>query len=448
MKQSLYSIACYSLVTPLVLVGGGSLGFAARAADSPPPPASSNAATRVLTLEAAIRLALENNPELRASSGRIEAAAGRAFQAKLWSNPELTLNAEDWPVNGGGGFSDAKQTVGVAQTIPYPGKKRLDRQLGTSGVRHSEAEWSVRRLELIRDVKAGFYQVLAAQRLVEVAGELVELAESSAATARKRVAAGAAPDQEQLRAEISLEQARTEWSGFQRDGVAARQTLALLLGRPDLSEAGVSGALAETGRLALLDRGPEQWLASHPSVVAVKTGRDQAEWELRRARIEPYPDVRMGIAGGRLGESGQSIIELELSVPLPIIDRSKGKKQEAQAKVHIAEAEQVAVEQRLLRAWGTASQRYRTSIEQVANYRDRILPKANEALRLVQSGFAQGKFGFMDLLDTQRTTAEVRLAYQHKLLELNLAQAELESLFFQHPGETEVGEPNQTRTNP
>ena len=73
-----------------------------------------------------------------------------------------------------------------------------------------------------------------------------------------------------------------------------------------------------------------------------------------------------------------------------------------------------------------ASKRYRTAAEQVANYRERILPKATEALRLVQTGFEQGKFNFIDLVDTQRTTAEARLAYQQKLLELNIAQAELE----------------------
>ena len=37
-------------------------------------------------------------------------------------------------------------------------------------------------------------------------------------------------------------------------------------------------------------------------------------------------------------------------------------------------------------------------------------------------------FGFIDLLDTQRTAAEARLVYQQKLLELNLAQVELETL--------------------
>jgi outer membrane protein, heavy metal efflux system len=440
MKQKMYSFGRRSLAGSLVFTGGCLLGFAAQRAELPPPPPSSSVVTNVLTLEAAIRQALESNPELRASSGRIEAATGRAYQAKLWSNPELTLSAEDWPVNGGGGYSDSKQTIGVAQAIPFPGKKKLDRQIGASGVRLSEAELSLRRVELVRDVKAGFYQVLAAERLVEVAGELVKVAESSAATARKRVAAGAAADQEQLRAEIPLEEARTELAGFQRELVAARQTLALLLGRPDLAESPVSGTLAETASLTLLDQGPEHWLPNHPSVLAVKTSRDRAELELRRARLEPYPDVRMGVAGGRIGETGQSIIQLGFSVPLPIIDRSKGKKQEAQANVRIAEADQMAIEQRLLRAWGTASKRFRTAVEQVASYRERILPKADEALRLVHAGFEQGKFGFIDLLDTQRTTAEARLAYQQKLLELNIAQAELEALL-----QSQVNQPLTTK---
>ena len=432
----------------LVFTGGGLLEFAAQGVDSPAPVPSSRAAPNVLTLEGAIRLALESNPELRASGARIDAAAGRAYQAKLWSNPELELSAEDWPVNGGRGFSDSKQTVGVAQTIPFPGKKRLDRQIGVSGVRLSEAELSLRRVELVRDVKTVFYRVLAAERLVEVAGELVKVAESSAATARKRVAAGAAADQEQLRAEIPLEQAKTELASFQRELVTARQTLALLLGRPDLTEVPVSGALAEAVSPGLLEEGPERWLATHPSVVTARTSRDRAQLELRRARLEPYPDVKVGVAGGRIGAADQSIIQLGFSVPLPIIDRGKGKQQEAQANVSVADAEVAGVEQRLLRAWGTASQRLRTAAEQVANYRERILPKANEALRLVQSGFEQGKFGFIDLLDTQRTTAEVRLAYQQKLLELNVAQAEIEALLARNAGETKPSEATRSQTNP
>ena len=395
-----------------------------------------------LTLEGAIRLALESNPQLRAADSQISSAAGRAYQSKLWSNPELELSAEDWPT-GGGGFTDAKKLIGVSQTVPFPGKKKLDSRIGSLGVRVSQAEYGAQRVELVREVKTAFFEVLAAGRLVGVARELVAVSESSATTARKRVQAGAAADQEQLRAEIPLEEARTELAGFEREQEIARQKLAMLLGHPDLQAAPVSGALAETGDLSLLKDGPARWLARHPSVVAAQANKERTEVENRRARLEPYPDVKLGAAGGQDAGGGGSIVQFTVSVPVPIIDRSKGRKQEAQANVSVAESELAAVEHRLLRDWGMASQRLRTAVEQVANYRERILPKANEALRLVQRGFEEGKFGFIDLLDTQRTAAQVRLTYQHRLLELNVAQAEIEALLARTSSEAKPTESNQ-----
>jgi cobalt-zinc-cadmium efflux system outer membrane protein len=420
MKQNLI-LQWYRWSALAALVAGGMrLGFAAQGLEF--------AATNALTLDEAVRLALANNPELRASGARVDAAAGRAYQAKKWSNPELELSAEDWPVSDGRGFSDAKQTIGIAQTLPFPGKKSFDKQIGSQGVKLSEAELALRRTELVRDVKAGFFRVLAAERLVEVSTQLVVVAESSAATARKRVDAGAAAYQEQLRAEVQWEQARTELLEFQRELATARQGFATTLGRPDLKDAPLAGALAEAPDPMLMEADAENTLARHPGMVAAQANLDRAQLEHRRARLEPYPDLKVGVAGGRIGETDQSIIQLGVSLPLPIIDRAKGRKQEARANVNAAEAELHAVWQQLQREWANAQKRYRTAVAQVSNYRERILPKADEALRLVQAGFEQGKFNFIDLADTQRTTAEARLAYQQKLLELNIARAELEAL--------------------
>lgn len=387
-------------------------------------------ATNTLTLDRAIQIALENNPEARASGNRVAAAGGRAYQAKKWTNPELQLSAEDWPVSKGRGFSDAKQTIGIAQTLPYPGKKSLDKQIGGAGVKLSEAELALRRTELVRDVKASFMKVLAYERLVGVSVELVRVAESSAATAQKRVDAGATAYQEQLRAEVQLEQTRTELTDFQRELAIARQIFITLLGT-NMKDATLVGALAEAPNIALMEVGTEGLLARHPGAAVAQANLARAQLEHRRERLEPYPDVRVGVSGGRIGESGESIIQVGLSLPLPIIDRSKGKQQETWANVRVAEAELQVVQQQLLREWVSARNRYQTAIEQVSKYRERILPKTSEALRLVQTGFEQGKFSFIDLLDTQRTTSEARLAYQQKLLEMNIAQAELEALI--HP---------------
>jgi cobalt-zinc-cadmium efflux system outer membrane protein len=399
-----------------------------------------------LTLDGAIRLALESNPQLRAANSQIDSAAGRAYQSKLWANLELELSVEDWPTSGGG-FTDAKKLVGVSQTVPFPGKKKLDSRIGSLGMRVSQAEYGVQRVDLVREVKTAFFEVLAAARLVEVARELVAVSESSATTARKRVQAGAAADQEQLRAEIPLEEAKTELAGFEREQEIGRQKLAMLLGRPDLQTATFAGTLTESANLSVLENGPAQWLARHPSVMAARASKERTEAEYRRARLEPYPDVKLGAAGGQDAGGGGSIVQFTLSVPVPIIDRSKGRKQEVHANVSVAEAELAAVEHRLLRDWGMASQRLRTAVEQVSNYRERILPKANEALRLLQRGFEEGKFGFIDLLDTQRTAAQVRLAYQQKLLELNIAEVDVEALLARVPNDAMPAQskPHQTK---
>jgi cobalt-zinc-cadmium efflux system outer membrane protein len=391
-------------------------------------------------------MALDQHPELRAARGRVAVAAGQADQAGVWSNPELELMADDWPVTGGHGFTDAKQTVGVAQVIPFPGKKGLDRQIGTTRVRLGEAELSRRHRELELEVKTAFCRALAAERFVEVAGELVRVAEASTLTARRRVAAGAATDQELLRAEIPLEQARAALAGFQRDRETARLALAGWLGLPNWENLQMAGRLAETANPGLLNADPTAWLADHPNLKAAQTRWEQAELEGRRARLDVYPDVKVSLGGGRLGDTGHSIVQLGFSVPLPVFDRARGRQREARAQAEVADAETEAEERQLRQSWNTASQRYRAAVEQAASYRDRILPKTSEALRLVQTGFEHGKFGFIDLLDTQRTAAEAQLAYHHKLLELNLAQVQLETLLTRNPGAAQRQEVSQPKT--
>lgn len=434
MKRSLSLQLNLKVVPGLLVAVGMSAGFAAQG--------QPRSATNSLTLDDAVRLALANNPLLRASGAELDAATARAFRARKWSNPELELAAEEWPLDNGRGFSDAKQTIGVAQMLPFPGKKSLDRRIGNEGVKLSEAEVESRRTELVRDVKVAFFNALTAMQRLAVAEELFRVAEASAATALKRVDAGAAAYQEQLRAEILLEQARVELSNNQRALDLARQDLVTLMGRPDFKDASLVGKLAESADSASLESSPAEVVARHSRFRAAQANLDRARLESRRARLDRYPDVRAGVAGGRLGETDESILELRFSVPLPIFNNGTGKCREADANLTLAEAELHAVRQQLEREVANAQRHCRAAAAQAANYREQILPRANEALRLVRTGFEEGKFGFIDLLDTQRTAAETRLAYQQKLLELNLAQAELEALLGATPIPGQSRNPN------
>lgn len=175
--SSLFCRLCFSFgkILVLSLVGAGSVCAAS------------------LTLPEAVRLALDREPELHASGSKMEAARGRADQAGRWSNPELQFSMEDWPTRDIG-WSSSKRLGGISQTVPFPGKKRVEREIGGAGVRLSQAEFELRRAETVRAVKTAFSHVLVAQNLVKEGTALVKNAERLASAAKKRVAAGAAPE--------------------------------------------------------------------------------------------------------------------------------------------------------------------------------------------------------------------------------------------------------------
>jgi len=379
-----------------------------------------------LTLDDAVAAALAHNPGLQVARKRIDAAEGRAVQARLWPNPELEITAEDVPLESDG-LSRSQNLIGLSQTVPYPGKTSMNGRTAAKGVRGAEFQYQAAERELVRDVKSACYRVLAAERRIEIAEELVRLDDSLAGVARKRVEAGAAAAQEQLRAETELERAGTELAGLRRDLAEARQSLAGLMGQPQRCDTPLAGTLPDGVESAVIRQAREHLLHAHPAIGAAVAERDRTALELRQAQLEPFPDVTIGIAGGRDGQARETLARLAVSLPLPLIDRAKGRVREARANEEIARTELTATEQRLLREWATSEAKFRAAAAQVAAYRDRILPKAEEALRMVQRGFEEGKFGFIDRLDTQRTAAEARLAYVEKLLELNVARTELEA---------------------
>jgi len=378
-------------------------------------------AQQPLTLSFAIQRALAGNPELAVVRQQVAAATGRAHQNRLWPNPELEWSATDVPTRGRG-LAESVHMIGLSQTVPFPGKKALDAQIGRQDIRAAENEYQVRERELVRAVKATFYRVLAAEKKVAVSKQLLDLSESLVKAAGKRVDAGAAGNQESLRAEIEWERVRMEWTAARCDLAEAQKTLATLLGHPRENFGALEGELMTSASPLVVSK------LVHPSLTAARANRERAELEWRRAKLVMLPDVTLGVAGGRDAAANESLLEFRLSLPLPLFDRGSGRKREARARAEMARYDVIATEQRLWQDFDVATARLKASGEQVETYRTRILPKAEESLRLVRGGFEAGKFGFLDLVDTQRTLAEVRLAYWDKLLELNLAHADLEAL--------------------
>jgi cobalt-zinc-cadmium efflux system outer membrane protein len=380
--------------------------------------------TGELTLDDALRAALAANPRLLSARQAVEGATGRAEQARAWPNPELSFSAEDVPRDGA--LSDGTNLVGVSQTVPFPFKKTFAGRAGRSEVDATRTDYDLAAISLERDVKIAFYRALAAEQGLAISGELAEAAGDLAEAARRRVESGVAPLQEQLRAEIELERARSDVVARERDRDVARESLFILMGEVP-REATLVGDLSVDTTLvgSTTPNGAAEY--RHPLLAGADARRERAEHELKRAKLEPLPDLGLRFAAGR-DEGGNDVMEMEAAISIPLFDLGGGLRREKRAELETARADLAATTRDFAAARRTAFETFRAAADQASAYRDRILPRAERALDLVREGFEAGKFGFIDLLDTQRTLQEARLVYIERLFDLNSARAEWEAL--------------------
>lgn len=382
-----------------------------------------------ITLEQAVSRALKHNPLLAAGTSALSAAGARITQAGLLPNPELELQSENFGGSGTlDGFNAAESTAVISQPILLGGK-RARRQ----AVAEAERALAGRDLEAVRlDVAAGtrlaFYNVLAAQQRVELARELLAVAERFADTVQKRVDAGKVSPVEATRAGIEVSAARVRVSRAARELDAQRALLAASWGAMEADFDRAVGEPPSPGDLPSGLAPLQQLLSGTPEVqrVADLVERQRRVVELERSfRI---PDLRVGIGQRRFEETGATAWVAGVSLPIPIFDRNQGARAAAEFDLERvrrdAEALRIGLEARLTSAY----QRLQARADEVTTMSRDIVPATRAAFASTEVGYREGKLGFLDVLDAQRALFESRMLLLDSREEYAIARAELDRL--------------------
>lgn len=284
-----------------------------------------------------------------------------------------------------------------------------------------------RRREILTDAKRAFVSLLGARRTLALARETRAIAADLQRVATERYNVAAIPQMEVLKTDVNLAGADTNVKVAEKNATVALKALHALLGNVDLPTEKFSGDLAANFSPPTLEALRADVANSHPLLEGVRRARESAELQLEQARAERFPDTELEVTVGRDGEN-DSLAQAGIAVPLPLFNRNQGKVAAAEVKIRQAELKLRATENDLVRRLGEAYRELMTAQARVSAYGAEILPKAQTTLELTTEGYRQGKFGYLDVLDAQRTLAEAKLSYATALSELNLAAAELEKL--------------------
>ncbi len=374
-----------------------------------------------LTLAQLWTIAERRNPSRAVFAANRRAAAAQAAQAGAWDNPELEVELGSAKTTDGERLGIG--SLSVHQRIPWPGKRssRVDAALAGSAVTDSESRSLL--LELAGEVTATAIDLAIDQHGLDQARAIQTIASEGAALVEKRLNAGEATKSDVLRARVDSLQADQVVAALASDLAAARASLNALCG----------GVLPDTFSVTLvLDQFPaidrEQTLAvaesQHPGLARLQATLRQHQLEVDRENAAAYPDVTVGVFGGK--ETDSRNVGVSLGIDLPLWNRNQGGIEGAHADVERAQAELTVQRAKLRREVEQAWRDYEKARALVERYRNDIRATAQEALRLAINAYQAGETSALDVLDARRTAQAIETAFIDALRQAHAARVRLD----------------------
>lgn len=376
----------------------------------------------MLTLDAAVRSALESHPLLAEGRQRVESARGQLRQAPLTFNPRLILQAENYRNWGSRPIQTSRETDDFAylqQTFETAGKRGKRAELASRGLRAAELELDVLRRNVARDVSLAYWAALGARRMHELLLESVKNFQKIVEYHEIRVREGAMAENDLLRVRLELGRLELAANNAALDAAKARIELFRAMGRTDFPEVRFAEPL-QTGtdeafawnELEALERRPEARLARE------RVEQARASLVLQQANARPNFDALFGFKRSM----GENTLIAGLQWDLPVLNRNQGNIQSAAAGIKAAEANLAATEAIIRAEVQAAVAEYQTRRRQIREFVGRLVEGAGETAKVAQAAYHLGGADLLRLLDAERLRIEIELMNYRAWMEYRQSQ--------------------------
>ena len=280
-----------------------SLGLAIQPSNAP------GQESQVYSLEESISEALERNWSLKATGEKIEQAvyvknqARSEFLPKLSTSYGYTRYSEQAIVRGTGipGFDgtplsaqDNYQWRGTVTQPLFRGFALVSSyDLAKLGIDQSEMEFELKKLDLALRVKEAYFDILIADKAVEVAEKDVESRQSNVDVARSFYDVGMIPVNDLLKAEVELGNSRQNLVKARNGSRLARSAFNTVLARPVDVRAEVEDILIYKPEHGDFQEYVSTAFSTRPEMRLIEINILQTDQQIRLARSGVYPEINL-----------------------------------------------------------------------------------------------------------------------------------------------------------
>jgi cobalt-zinc-cadmium efflux system outer membrane protein len=421
-------------IIPLSSSSAGSNPPASQASQATTPPANAvsrpdRPASKLVTLEEAITLALSSSPTIKAARTQIEQNKAQEVTANLRPNPTLLWDSQFVPVFSGDFSSDTLNNlqqfdIGMGYLFERGHKRQNRVQAAKDQTAVTAAQVADTERTLTFNVAQQFINALQANSTLQFALEDLKSFQETVNISEQRYKAGDISEGDYLKIRLQMLQFQTDVSSARVAKVQALGSLRQLVGYANLpQDYDVAGDLAyEPLSVSLADL-QARALAERPDLQAAQKGVKSANSQILLAKANSKVDFNAQASYSHV--SGASSTSLFFSVPLPFFDRNQG--EIARTKVALTQAELTskATEDAVMTDVMNAYESARSNQDVVQLYASGYLKQAQDSRDISQYAYKGGAATLLDFLDAERSYRATELAYRQALAAYMLSLEQL-----------------------
>jgi cobalt-zinc-cadmium efflux system outer membrane protein len=385
-----------------------------------PAPAAPQSSSARISLEEAIRLALQHNHALLAARTTILQNQAQEITANLRPNPVLTWDAQFLPIFEPSKFTadyidnQAQFDLGIGYLFERGRKRQHRLQAAKDQTTVTRSQVADNERLVVFGVSQQFIGVVLAQSTVDFAKQDLDSFQKTVDISEARYKAGDMSEGDFLKIQLQLLQFQTDLSTAVLAKVEAIAALRQLVGFesvPDMFD--VDGRLDYQPVHAGLEDLRALAMRSRPDLLAAQQGVNAARSQELLAEANGKRDLGASFNYSHLGATNTGAVFFNMQ--LPIFDRNQG--EIARTRYGITQSQQMASEaaEQVMSDVVDAYQALRTSDEIVQLYRGGYVDAAQKSRDISEYAYKKGAASLLDFLDAERTYRANQLAYRQAL---------------------------------
>ncbi len=410
----------------------------------------------VYNLDQVISEALSKNPSLKAGKERINQAflvkrqAATGFLPKLATSYGYTRFGDDLSQNihiqGMPGISQLRMQTGTQDNYQWKGKIiqpiftgfaiLSNYELAALGIDQAELEYRLTLLDLVLSVKEAYFNILKADKGVEVAQTAVESLESHVKTADNFYRVGVIPINDLLKAEVELGNSLHDLVKAKNSALLSRAVMNALLARP--VDAAIDLVDIHNMKDTELDFKSclKEALSNRPKIALVNLNIKQADERKRLVRSKLYPEVALNWEYTKEGDKAEvkgspfhEANRWEVTIGASWTFWEWGKTYYQEKEIESSKSQLADNLQALKDKISLQVKQALLSVEEARKnipISKKAIEQAEENLRVSQERYKAQVATSTDVLDAQALLTHARNNYYGALYDLHLAVARLE----------------------